>query len=90
MEKDILAKLKALEKEGRSRLAAIRRAKREARPKQNHTLVMSEFLQARKSEAVDESYLLNKYLDKDDLTVKERHSLTNRRRTVLRKKQVGS
>lgn len=90
MEKEILDKLKALEKEGRARLAEVRRNKRRNRPTREHSTTMDHFIQARKSGAVDESYLLNKYLDRDDLTVKDRHALTRRRRLLGNKVPSGS
>jgi hypothetical protein len=90
MEKEILQQLKSLEREGRNRLAEIRRLKKESRPSRRHSQTMEEFLRARKSGVVDESYLLNKFLDKDDLPVADRHALTRRRRLLGRKNTPAS
>lgn len=84
MEKEILDKLKALTKDAKQQLAEVRRLKRESRLQQSHSSLMQEFLRARES-GVDELYLLNKFLDRDDLSVAERHSLRARRRKLLKK-----
>jgi len=84
METELLTRLKALEKEGRTRLAEIRRLKRESRPPKSPSRKMSQFIKARKSVNSDvELHMINQLLDRDDLTKNERHSLKLRRKAVL-------
>lgn len=84
MRKTILKSLKNLTKEGRSRLAEIRRIKRESKPPKSPSQRMAEFIKARKSVDIDtELFMINKLLDRDDLTQNERCSLRNRKKSLL-------
>lgn len=88
MEKDILSNLKTLEREGRQQLALLRKQKRADRPHREHSTVIREHLQARKSGSYSdptiELFRLNRLLDRDDLSPQERKSISARRRNLLR------
>ena len=85
MEKDILSNLKTLEREGRQQLALLRKQKRANRPHREHSTIIREHLRARKSgDPAVELFLLNRLLDRDDLSPKERKSISARRRNLLR------
>lgn len=86
-ETEVLSNLKALEREGRKQLASLRRQKRESRARREHTTLVREHLQARKSgeyqDPTTELFRLNRFLDRDDLSPEERKAFSARRRTVL-------
>ena len=83
-EAEILSELKSLAKEGREKLAEIRRIKKESRPPKSPSLKMSQFIKARKSvDPETELFMLNRLLDRDDLTRSERNSLKVRRKSVM-------
>lgn len=82
--KELVKQIKALNKEAKTRLAEIRRAKRESRPPKSSSRRMAEFIKARQSvEADAELFMINRLLDLDDLTDNERNSLRFRKNTLL-------
>lgn len=85
MEKEI-EQLKALIKEGRTLLAEIRRKKRELRPPKSTSQTMASFISARKSvDRETELLMINRLLDRHDLSASERNSLRVRRKSLLTK-----
>lgn len=85
MEKEI-EQLKALIKEGRTLLAGIRRKKRELRPPKSTSQTMASFISARKSvDRETELLMINRLLDRHDLSASERNSLRVRRKSLLTK-----
>jgi hypothetical protein len=91
MTNEILTQLKALEREGRTRLAEIRRIKRESRPPKSPSQRMSSFIKARRQVGYDtELNMIVALLDRSDLTKSERHSLKLRKKVVLERINLTS
>lgn len=94
MEKDILSNLKALARQGRLELAALRKRKRKGNGPKQHSLLMEKHGQARKSglfqDLSTELFAVNRILDQDTLSAEDRKAFSRRRRDLLKKVNAGS